>query len=123
MNRIVISLAMAGILACATANADVIYLKNGGRVHGLVIRDNGKTVTIDIGNGTVVHNRQDILRIEEEGVEIARTSSSGRIEIRDEKGIKHIRAPRPKTKFSQVVEAVGEAIGSVLRLDFLKRSK
>jgi tetratricopeptide (TPR) repeat protein len=53
----------ACLFACASAWADIVYLKNGGRLEGKVIRKNGK-VFIEQPNGTIVIDEEKVERIE-----------------------------------------------------------
>jgi len=45
------------------AGADTLYLKNGGIIEGLVSAENAKTVTLDVGFGTVEFRKNSIERI------------------------------------------------------------
>lgn len=99
-------MAMSSMLYCAVSMADTIHLKNGGKIDGTVIKDDGAAVTIDIGCGTVVQNKKDITRVDED-------KSPRRI----------IRAPQPKKRIAEVFDFLAEGAKSVLRLDFLKKSK
>jgi len=56
------------MMASAGVQADIIYLKNGGKITGIVTKDDGTLVYIDIGSGTVVHNKADIVRIKKEAL-------------------------------------------------------
>jgi hypothetical protein len=50
--RAAIGLVTAG-LAVATASSDEIYLRSGGRVHGVVLERTGKSIVIETGPGRV----------------------------------------------------------------------
>jgi len=99
------------------AFADIVYLKNGGKVKGAVVSQSGQGVVIDIGGGTVTHNRNDVARIEKSP---AQTKALFTGAANDSK---RIRAPKPKESVAEVVNSMAEMVASVLRLDFLKRSK
>jgi hypothetical protein len=66
---------LAGVLACAAARADVVYLKNGKSIEGKVTVD-GDRVKVEIPHGTVSFPRAKVLRIEKR---------ESRIEVYDRK--------------------------------------
>ena len=51
-------------LMASIASADVLHLKRGGRLEGVLISEEGASVTIDVGMGRVSLPRTSILRIE-----------------------------------------------------------
>lgn len=110
------SAALAAVFAifCSAAAADVIHLKNGGKIKGVVVKDRGAGVIIDIGCGTVVQNKKDIARIDREDP-VWRTAYPKK------ETAAQVRAPRPRAKLIEVFDFLMEGVRSVMRLDFLKR--
>jgi len=100
------------LLFCVSAPADIIHLKNGGRVRGIVVSENQKNVTIDIGGGTVTHDRKDITAIDKEPVKsrpiIGRTVQFTPIEA------------KPKRNVFSFFDDIINTCGYIFRLDFLK---
>ena len=117
---------MVLLLAYTCANAafaDTVYLKNGGRVKGMVVREDKSAVVIDIGGGTVVQNRVDVLRIERESAQDTWSPNAGTNYGIKSAEHKHVTSPQPKSTLSEVAEDAGNMIGSILRLDLFKKSQ
>jgi hypothetical protein len=58
-----VGLALA--LACgATSSADVVHLKTGGRLEGVIVEENADRVTVDVPVGRVSVSRNSVRRIE-----------------------------------------------------------
>ena len=62
--RIIICCILFSILLCIYANADIVYLKNGRKIVGTIIKETDDAVIIDIGIGDVVHRKEEISSIE-----------------------------------------------------------
>lgn len=122
MKKTIIIFLMLVFIFAQAVSADTIYLKNGGKIKGTVVDESRVSMTIDIGGGTVVQNKKDVVKIEKGNREDAwspKTSYNYGIKNADRK---HVEAPPAKSKFSEIVEGIGNFIGSLVRLDFLKRS-
>jgi clan AA aspartic protease (TIGR02281 family) len=52
------------LAACVPARADVVYLKNGNQLEGVITERKGSKITVDIGYGSTVLDREDIAKIE-----------------------------------------------------------
>lgn len=46
------------------AKADILYLKNGRKIEGLIKSDNGQSVELDIGEGTIILHKGEIADIQ-----------------------------------------------------------
>lgn len=58
-------LGLAGLtLLAAAASADVLHLKTGGRLEGVLVRESASSLTIDVGMGQLSVPRSTVLRIE-----------------------------------------------------------
>jgi hypothetical protein len=111
------SIAVTAVLifiSIATLNADVIHLKNGGKIKGTVVSDADGIVTIDIGGGTVVQNKRDVVRVDKENF-VPRPRSFGTSDRR-------ITPPKPRTKLTEIFNDFINICTSVMRGDFLKRA-
>ena len=100
-------------LLCVSAEADIIHLKNGGKIHGLVIGDTRDAVTIDMGVGTVTHKKEEIASIEKGPFE----PQADR--IRDEQSVSI--ELKPKTRSSSMTKDFINACAYILRLEFLRK--
>ena len=129
--RIVIGIFLFVFILNSIATADIVHLKNGGVIKGTVVKDDETAVSIDIGGGTVVHNKKDVTQIVKEKVEPAPVASEAvpsRLMVNYVKRAraveeKHIEAPKPKARLIEISDYVTNGIKSILRFDFLKRSK
>ncbi|MBU0709468.1 MAG: hypothetical protein KJ793_02020, partial [Candidatus Omnitrophica bacterium] len=55
------------VLVCSyiiVAKADTLYLKNGRKIEGLIKSDNGQSVELDIGEGTIILHKGEIADIQ-----------------------------------------------------------
>jgi hypothetical protein len=121
-NAFVISLLAVALIA-ATAGADTIYLKNGGKVKGKVVKDDGLVVTIDIGSGTVVQNKADIVRIRAEA-EFLEPKKPEAVKVdEEESATPMIDTKKNKKGLFGMVEGVVDTAFSILKFDFLKKDK
>jgi len=59
----ILSLACLLALLPSPAGADTVFLKNGNKMEGLVVREDGREVELDIGYGTVTLPRGDVRRV------------------------------------------------------------
>jgi len=111
------------VFIAATAFADTVYLNNGGRITGKVIKDNGPTVTIDLGSGTVVLNKSDIARIkiDEEVLQPKETQATETAE--EESATPMLDTKKTKKGIVGMVEGVVDTAFSILKFDFLKKDK
>jgi hypothetical protein len=56
---------LSGIALLATgASADVLHLKTGGRVEGVIVRETPSTITLDVGMGEVSLPKNSVIRVE-----------------------------------------------------------
>lgn len=102
------------------SSADTVMLKNGGKISGTVVKDNGSTVIIDIGAGTVVQNKKDIARVEQ--AEAAKGAVSERVNYtKKTPPAARVKAPPAKARVSEVFDMLTEGVKSILRFDFLKK--
>jgi len=112
------------MIASACAQADIIYLKNGGKITGTVTKDDGTMVSIDIGSGTVVHNKKDIVRIKKEALPkssvIVPVPASGNVSVplftSEEK-------PKQKMGVGQILKGIVDTAFSIIKFDFLKKER
>lgn len=51
-------------LLAGVANADVLHLRTGGRLDGVLVKETAETITIDVGMGQLSVPRSSVLRIE-----------------------------------------------------------
>ena len=51
-------------LAAAPLAADEVFLKGGGQISGVIVAQNDKTVTVDIGGGTLAVQMSTVVKIE-----------------------------------------------------------
>ena len=61
---VLVSLIIFISMLCVDCRADTVWLKNGGRITGIIVKETNDTVVLDIGGGTVSHNKKTISRIE-----------------------------------------------------------
>ena len=61
----IVALGASAVLALqATARADVLYLKTGGKLEGIVLKETATALTLDMGMGQVTVPRSSVLRME-----------------------------------------------------------
>ena len=121
-NAFVISL-LAIFLIAATAGADTVYLKNGGKIQGKVIKDDGRIVMIDVGAGTVVQNKADIVRIRAEAEFLQPKEPAALKPAEEESATPMIDTKKTKKGILGIVEGVVDTAFSILKFDFLKKNK
>lgn len=107
---------------CAYVNAETIYLKNGGIIHGKIVGTTKKDVIIDIGGGTVTQNSKTIKRIGPD-ITIKKTTGVVTDEVTEQVNDRVGRAPKPRSNLADIFNDLTNAIGSVLRGDFIKENK
>jgi aspartyl protease family protein len=79
------------VLSCAAtlARADTINFKNGGSITGIVEREDGNTIEVSMGFGTVTFNKSQVKTIErsssEESRQMAEAWEEKRIELKNRK--------------------------------------
>ena len=49
---------------CGTASADMVYLKNGGELEGVVKKEDNEEITLEVRGGEIVINKNEIRSIE-----------------------------------------------------------
>ncbi len=59
----------------SVANADIVYLKNGGSVEGKIIESTDKEYKIKVRTGTLSINKADVKNIEEKPVDLSKIHS------------------------------------------------
>lgn len=111
------------VLFAGMAGADTIYLKNGGKISGKVIKDNGKTVTINIGGGTVVQNKADIVRIKTEAAELQPKESEALEGAEEESATPMLDTRKSGKGLFGILGGVVDTAFSILKFDFLKKDK
>ncbi len=121
-NAFVISI-LATVLIASAAGADTVYLKNGGKIKGKVIKDNGQVVTIDIGGGTVVQNKADIVRIRVEAEVLQPKEPEVSKTAEEVSATPMIDTKKTKKGVFGMVEGVVDTAFSILKFDFLKKDK
>ena len=121
--RYILVIFILSVAFSALAFADTIYLKNGGKITGKVVKDTGVTVTIDIGGGTVVQNKTDIVRIKTEA-EVLKPKESEALEAAEEESATPmLDTKKTKKGIFGMVEGVVDTAFSILKFDFLKKNK
>lgn len=118
----VISL-LAVVLIAAIACADTVYLKNGGKINGKVIKDDGRLVTIDVGAGTVVQNKADIVRVRVEAEILKPKEQEVLKTVEEESATPMIDTRKTKKGILGMAEGVVDTAFSILKFDFLKKDK
>ena len=118
----VISL-LAVVLIAATACADTVYLKNGGKINGKVIKDDGRVVTIDVGAGTVVQNKTDIVRVRVEAEILKPKEQEVLKTVEEDSATPMIDTRKTKKGILGMAEGVVDTAFSILKFDFLKKDK
>ena len=63
-SRLTLSVFVAVLLFASAASADVLHLRKGGRLEGILVAENVSSVTIDVGMGRVTLPKTSIDRIE-----------------------------------------------------------
>ena len=56
--------ALVLVFGCCSAYSDIVHLKDGRKVSGRVLVHDERIVEVDIGGGTVIHNIEEVGRIE-----------------------------------------------------------
>ena len=116
-------LILAIVLIADTAFADTMYLKNGGKIKGRVIKDDGRTVTMDIGGGTIVQNKADIVRMRMEAEILEPKEPEVLKAAEDDSATPMIDTKKTKKWLFGMVEGVLDTAFSILKFDFLKKDK
>jgi len=111
------------IFIAGVVSADTIYLKNGGKISGKVIKDNGQTVTIDIGGGTAVQNKSDIVRIKTEEETLQPKEAEALKAAEEESATPMLDTKKTKKGIFGIAEGVVDTAFSILKFDFLKKDK
>lgn len=65
INKILSTFAAVGVLGASALAADVVHLKNGGKIEGRVVERSATAVTVDVGGGTMTLQLTSVARIEE----------------------------------------------------------
>lgn len=65
----IIKIVMLSFLFCGTASADVIYLRNGRSIEGIIKSDDGERIELEVGFGTVKFDWNTIERVEKSSFE------------------------------------------------------
>jgi len=63
-SRLSVSVFVAATLFAASAGADVLHLQKGGRLEGILVREDAASITLDVGMGRVTLPKSSITRIE-----------------------------------------------------------
>lgn len=122
------TLIVSVILAASAASwalADVVYLKNGGKITGKIVKYGPDTVTVDIGGGTVVQNKADIVRIKSDAemLEPKVAEKDALKTAEDESATPMLDTKKNKKGLFGMVEGVVDTAFSILKFDFLKKDK
>ena len=64
MKRLYFLVILCAFVFVSVARGDVVYLKNGRSMEGVVKSDTGDSVALDIGIGTVTFTKDEVARIE-----------------------------------------------------------
>ena len=111
------------VMFSSAARADTIYLKNGAKINGRVVTENAGTVTIDIGGGTVVQNKADIVRIKTEAEVLQPKESEALKAAEDKSATPSLYTKKTKKGVFGMFEGVFDTAFSILKFDFLKKDK
>jgi hypothetical protein len=111
------------VLITAAADADTVYLKNGGKITGTVIKESAGTVTIDIGGGTVVQNKSDIVRIKTDADALRPKESEALKAAEEESATPMLDTKKNRKGLFGIVGGVVDTAFSILKFDFLKKDK
>lgn len=122
LRRILVILILSAIFTSA-ASADVIYLKTGGKISGKVVKESVDTVTIDIGGGTVVQNKSDIVRIKTEEEALQPKEMALPEVLEEESATPMLDTSKNKKGPFGIVAGVVDTAFSILKFDFLKKDK
>ena len=114
---------LSAVLIAATAGADTVFLKNGGKINGKILKENAKTVTIDIGGGTVVQNKTDIVRIKTDAGTLKPKEAKAIEAAEEESATPMLDTKKTKKGLFGMVEGVVDTAFSILKFDFLKKDK
>lgn len=123
IRNVVILLLLGALSFPAALYADTVYLKNGGRVSGKIVKEDAKTVTIDIGAGTVVQNRADIIRIKKDEDALQLKESEAVSAAEEESATPMLDTGKNKKGLFGIVSGVVDTAFSILKFDFLKKDK
>lgn len=121
LKRALVIFILSAVFSSAAAFADTIYLKNGGKIKGKVIKDNGSTLTIDVGGGTVVQNKADVVRIKAEVLQLKEPEAPKA--AREESATPMFDTKKTKRGVLGTIEGVIDTAFSILKFDFLKKNK
>ncbi|MFH1245992.1 MAG: retropepsin-like aspartic protease [Candidatus Omnitrophota bacterium] len=66
---IIISILVLSFLLCGAVSADVLYLRNGRHIEGIIKSDDGERVELDVGFGTVKFDWNTIEKVEKSSFE------------------------------------------------------
>lgn len=50
------------------ASADTLYFKNGRKINGTIVEETEDSITVDIGGGTVTHQKDEIKSFEKDDI-------------------------------------------------------
>jgi hypothetical protein len=114
---------MIALSLSVSASADTIYLNNGGKISGKVVKENDTTVTIDIGGGTVVQNKSDIVRIKTEDQNLTPKESDAFKAAEEESATPMLDTKKGKKGVFGMIEGMVDTAFSILKFDFLKKEK
>jgi len=121
--KYVLVIFISSTMFLSTASADIIYLKNGGKINGKVIRDDGNTVTVDIGGGTVVQNKSDIVRMKTEAEFLQPKEMKTPKTAVEEPATPMFDTNKTKKGLFGMIGGVVDTAFSILKFDFLKKEK
>jgi hypothetical protein len=117
-------LSLIALAAAASSYADTVYLNNGGKISGKIVKDDGSTVTVDIGGGTVVQNKSDIARIKkEEEVLLPIKESEAIKQAEQESATPMLDTKKDRKGIAGMVGGIVDTAFSILKFDFLKKDK
>lgn len=122
LRRVLVILVLSAMVQSTTL-ADTIFLKNGGKISGKVIKDSGKTVTIDIGGGTVVQNKADIVRIKTEEGSLQPKESAAFKAAEEESATPMLDTKKARKGPFGFIGGIVDTAFSILKFDFLKKDK
>lgn len=66
---------------CSVASAKIIYLKNGGKLEGEIVKENENKITIQSNTGTIIIERNEIDKIEEIKDVVETDKETAKIEV------------------------------------------
>jgi len=121
--RCIVVILVLSVIFSSSVFADTIYLKNGGKITGKVTKDSGSTLTIDIGGGTVVQNKADVVRIKTEADVLQPKESEALKAAEDESATPMLDTKKNRKGIFGIVGGVVDTAFSILKFDFLKKNK